>query len=100
MDIIRIFSCICVFAYHLGIMKGGYLAVCTFFCDQRIFLFPVTLEKRWRSEGILSFQIQKENVTMIDTSLLEQGDHFMPDRIHLNEKGNALLAEKIISIFR
>ncbi len=31
MDIIRIFSCICVFAYHLGIMKGGYLAVCTFF---------------------------------------------------------------------
>ena len=31
LDILRILSCIFVFLYHLGILKGGYLAVCTFF---------------------------------------------------------------------
>lgn len=30
-DIIRIISCIMVLLYHLNILKGGYLAVCTFF---------------------------------------------------------------------
>ena len=30
-DYIRIISCIGVLLYHLGILKGGYLAVCTFF---------------------------------------------------------------------
>ncbi len=30
LDIIRIFSCILVFLYHLNILKGGYLAVCIF----------------------------------------------------------------------
>lgn len=31
MDIIRVFACIAILFYHLGILKGGYLAVCTFF---------------------------------------------------------------------
>ena len=31
LDIIRIIACIAVLLYHLGILKGGYLAVCTFF---------------------------------------------------------------------
>ena len=31
LDIIRLFSCISIFLYHLGILKGGYLAVCIFF---------------------------------------------------------------------
>ena len=31
LDIIRIISCILVLFYHLNILKGGYLAVCTFF---------------------------------------------------------------------
>ena len=31
LDIIRIVSCIGVLLYHLNILKGGYLAVCTFF---------------------------------------------------------------------
>ena len=31
LDVIRIISCILVFLYHLNILKGGYLAVCTFF---------------------------------------------------------------------
>lgn len=31
LDIIRVLSCIAVFLYHLNILKGGYLAVCTFF---------------------------------------------------------------------
>ncbi len=31
LNIIRILSCIGVFLYHLNILKGGYLAVCTFF---------------------------------------------------------------------
>ena len=31
LNIIRVISCIAVLFYHLGILKGGYLAVCTFF---------------------------------------------------------------------
>ncbi|MBR1376191.1 MAG: acyltransferase family protein [Bacilli bacterium] len=31
LDIVRVFACIAIFLYHLGILKGGYLAVCTFF---------------------------------------------------------------------
>lgn len=31
LDIIRIIACIMVLLYHLNIVKGGYLAVCTFF---------------------------------------------------------------------
>ena len=31
LDLIRLISCIAVFLYHLNILKGGYLAVCTFF---------------------------------------------------------------------
>lgn len=30
-DIIRLLSCIAILLYHLNILKGGYLAVCTFF---------------------------------------------------------------------
>lgn len=31
LDLIRIFSCISVLLYHLNILKGGYLLVCSFF---------------------------------------------------------------------
>lgn len=31
LDILRIVSCLAVLLYHLDILKGGYLAVCTFF---------------------------------------------------------------------
>ena len=31
LDLIRVVSCIDVLFYHLGLLKGGYLAVCTFF---------------------------------------------------------------------
>lgn len=31
LDIIRVVACIAVLLYHLGLLKGGYLAVCTFF---------------------------------------------------------------------
>ena len=31
LDIIRLISCIAVLLYHLNLLKGGYLAVCTFF---------------------------------------------------------------------
>lgn len=30
-DMIRAFACIAILLYHVGILKGGYLAVCTFF---------------------------------------------------------------------
>lgn len=30
-DIIRVLSCIAILLYHLNILQGGYLAVCTFF---------------------------------------------------------------------
>lgn len=30
-DIIRVFACFAVLLYHLNLLKGGYLAVCTFF---------------------------------------------------------------------
>lgn len=31
LDIIRVIACIAILLYHLNILKGGYLAVCTFF---------------------------------------------------------------------
>ena len=31
LDFIRVLSCILVLFYHLNILKGGFLAVCTFF---------------------------------------------------------------------
>ena len=31
LDFLRLFACLLVFLYHLGLIKGGYLAVCTFF---------------------------------------------------------------------
>lgn len=31
LDILRIFACIAVLLFHLGFIKGGYLAVCVFF---------------------------------------------------------------------
>lgn len=31
LDVIRVFFCLAIFLYHLGILKGGYLAVCSFF---------------------------------------------------------------------
>ena len=31
LDILRIIACISIFLFHLGILKGGYLAVCLFF---------------------------------------------------------------------
>lgn len=31
LDLLRLFACIAVLLYHLNIIKGGYLAVCTFF---------------------------------------------------------------------
>ena len=30
-NIIRVVACIAILLYHLGILKGGYLAVCVFF---------------------------------------------------------------------
>ena len=30
-DLIRTISCLAILLYHIGILKGGYLAVCTFF---------------------------------------------------------------------
>ncbi len=31
LDLLRLISCIAVLLYHLGVLKGGYLAVCIFF---------------------------------------------------------------------
>jgi peptidoglycan/LPS O-acetylase OafA/YrhL len=31
LNLIRVIACIMVFLYHLGLLKGGYLAVCIFF---------------------------------------------------------------------
>ena len=31
LDILRIISCILILLYHMQIIKGGYLAVCSFF---------------------------------------------------------------------
>ena len=30
-DFIRLFACLAILLYHFGILRGGYLAVCTFF---------------------------------------------------------------------
>lgn len=31
LDLIRLLSCVAILLYHMGLLKGGYLAVCTFF---------------------------------------------------------------------
>ena len=31
LDLIRLLACVAVLLYHFNILKGGYLAVCTFF---------------------------------------------------------------------
>ena len=31
LDLLRVIACISILFYHIGILKGGYLAVCTFF---------------------------------------------------------------------
>ena len=46
LDIIRIISCILVLLYHLNILKGGFLAVCTFFVLSRIFMLYVSIKER------------------------------------------------------
>lgn len=30
-DLLRVYLCVAIFLYHIGILKGGYLAVCSFF---------------------------------------------------------------------
>lgn len=44
-DILRIFSCIMIFLYHLNILKGGFLAVSTFFVISG-YLSTITLLKK------------------------------------------------------
>lgn len=44
LDYIRIISCVMVLLYHLNILKGGFLAVCTFFALSRIFKCNVNLQ--------------------------------------------------------
>ena len=31
LDLIRVLACLAILLYHIGLLKGGYLAVCTFF---------------------------------------------------------------------
>ena len=45
LDILRIFSCIAVFLYHLGYLKGGYLAVCSFFVLSGYFAYTSASKK-------------------------------------------------------
>lgn len=44
-DLIRLFSCIAVLFYHLNILKGGYLAVCTFFVISGYFSYISLFKK-------------------------------------------------------
>ena len=45
-DFIRCLSCIAVLLYHLNVLKGGYLAVCTFFVLSRISSLHISLKKQ------------------------------------------------------
>lgn len=31
LDLLRVYFCVAIFAYHIGALKGGYIAVCSFF---------------------------------------------------------------------
>lgn len=31
LDLLRVYFCVMIFAYHIGALKGGYIAVCSFF---------------------------------------------------------------------
>ena len=56
LDILRILSCIFVFLYHLGILKGGYLAVCTFF----VLTSYLSCMKAFRTEKMNLLKYYKE----------------------------------------
>ncbi len=45
LDIIRVVACLAVLFYHLDILKGGYLAVCTFFVLSGFLSFVSTNKK-------------------------------------------------------
>ena len=46
LDYLRIISCIMVLLYHLELLKGGFLAVCTFFALSRILRIYECFKKR------------------------------------------------------
>jgi len=45
LNIVRDISCILVLLYHLNLVKGGFLAVCTFFTLKWISIMYVSYKK-------------------------------------------------------
>ena len=37
----RVFACIAILLYHMNLLKGGYLAVCIFFCINWFFIMYI-----------------------------------------------------------
>lgn len=61
LDYLRIISCIMVLLYHLNILKGGFLAVCTFFALSRIFrLYSVIKTRKIFIKKVLYKQTKKD----------------------------------------
>ena len=49
-DVLRVIACLFVLLYHLGLSKGGYLAVCTFFVMSGYFTCKSLFKNERREE--------------------------------------------------
>lgn len=88
LDLIRVLSCIGVLLYHFGLLKGGYLAVCTFFVLSG-YLSTVSALKRehfsfleYYKNRILKIYVPLLAVTLITIGVIS----FMPNISWLNLK--------------
>ena len=84
-DVLRIFLCIVVFLYHLEILKGGYLAVSSFFVLSG---FLLQKQKRNRSEAVL-FKKTQEDLPSASGRHLRFGRHHLADRVDQLDRAQA-----------
>ena len=96
LDMVRALSCIAVLLYHLGLLKGGYLAVCTFFVLSGFLSVTSALQqkefsfKKYYGRRLVQTYLPLAAVTLITVLVITM----IPDIIWLNlkpETGSVLL---------
>ena len=96
LDMVRALSCIAVLLYHLGLLKGGYLAVCTFFVLSGFLSVTSALQqkefsfRKYYGRRLVQTYLPLAAVTLITVLVIT----LIPDIICLNlkpETGSVLL---------
>ena len=96
LDIVRALACAAVLLYHLGVLKGGFLAVCTFFVLSGFLSVTSALQqeefsiKRYYGRRLVQTYLPLAAVTRITVLVIT----LIPDIIWLNlkpETGSVLL---------